>query len=156
MDRIAYCLAPLFLLAPLLGSCQPPDVRVHAAFIGRALAFVSAKGGDGGSFCWKDATVVDATLRPAWRFTAPGTGECRALLPLFYGRAPDGAETVAAARPLEPGRLYVLVGDATASVSGAFALSRVGKGQLVTNVDPDSPAAAELRRRWWASLRGGG
>jgi hypothetical protein len=145
----------LLLLAALLASCQPPEVRVHAAFIGQALAFVSAEGGDGGNSCWKDAAVVDDTLRPAWRFTAEGNGECRALLPLFYGRAPDGAESPAPARPLEPGRLYILVGDATASVSGAFALSRVGDGLLAHNVDPESPAAAELRRRWRASLRRG-
>ena len=34
-------LAPL-LLAPALASCQPPDIVVHAAFIGRSLAFVAA------------------------------------------------------------------------------------------------------------------
>lgn len=147
-------LAPL-LLVPWLASCQPPDIRVHAAFIGGALAFVSAKGGDGGNFCWKDAAVVDDGLRPAWRFTASGTGDCGPLLPLFYGRAPAGAEPAAPARPLEPGRLYLVVGDATASVSGAFALSRAGNGRIVHNVDPDSPAAAELRRRWWAKLRAG-
>jgi hypothetical protein len=154
-DRIAIRLAPL-LLAPLLGSCQPGDIRVEAAFIGRALAFVAAEGGNGGDgFCWKDATVVDDSLRPAWRFTAPGTGECRSLLPLFYGRPPAGADAGAPARPLEPGRLYLFVGDATANVSGAFILGRSGKGLLIRNVDPGSPAAAELRRRWWAKLRSG-
>ena len=145
-------LAPL-LLAPLLASCKPPDVRVHAAFVAGALAFVPAKGGDGGNFCWQEAAVVDDSLRPAWRFTAQGTGECKGILPVFYGRVPDGAVAAAPARPLEPGRLYLFVGDATASVSGAFALSRAGKGRIIHNVDPDSPAAAELRRRWWASLR---
>ena len=145
-------LAPLLLLAPLLASCKPPNVLVRAAFIEGALAFVSAEGGDGGNFCWKEAVVVDDTLRPAWQFTAPGTGECRGLLPVYYGRAPDGAVAAAPARPLEPGRLYLFLGDATAEVSGAFAISRTGRGRIVHNVDPRSPAAAELRRRWWASL----
>ena len=50
---------------------------------------------------------------------------------------------------LEPGRLYLLVGAATASVSGAFALTRSGSVWIVHNVDPDSPAAEALRRAWW-------
>jgi len=146
--------APL-LLAPLLGSCQPPEILVHAAFVEGALAFVSAKGGDGGNHCWKDAVVVDDSLKPAWSFTHPGLGECRGVLPIFYGRPPRGGSTAVAPRPLEPGRLYLFVGDATAELSGAFALSRAGRGLVVHNVDPDSPAADALRRRWRASLGGG-
>ena len=148
-------LVRLLPAALLLASCQPPQVLVRAAFLDGALAFVSAKEGDGGNFCWREAAVVDDTLRPAWRFTASGLGECRGLLPLFYGRPPAGARSPAPARPLEPGRLYLFVGDATAQVSGAFALSRAGNGLVVHNVDPDSPAAAALRRRWWASRSGG-
>jgi hypothetical protein len=146
-------LAPL-AFAALLASCQPPEIVVEAAFVGGALAFVAADRGDpGGGLCWKEAVVVDDELRPAWRFTAPGTGECGRLLPLFYGRAPAGADMATSPRPLEPGRLYLFLGDATAGVRGAFTLSRAGRGRVVHNVDPDSPAAAELRRRWWASLR---
>jgi hypothetical protein len=146
-------LLALLLLVPALASCQPPQIVVHAAFIGRALAFVAAEPGEGeGGFCWKEAAVVDDSLRPAWRFTAPGTGECRALLPLFYGRPPAGADPSPPARRLETGRLYIVEGDATAGISGAFALSRSGKGVVVRNVDPESPAAAELRRRWRQSL----
>jgi hypothetical protein len=142
-------LAPL-LLAPLIASCQPPEIVVRAAFLGNALAFVAADSGETGSaFCWKEAAVVDDALRPVWAFAGPGTGDCRRLFPLFYGRAPDGAETRVGAGRLEPGRLYVLVGDATAGVSGAFALTRSGNVWIVHHVDPESPPADSIRRRWW-------
>jgi hypothetical protein len=140
------------LLLPGLGSCQPPEIVVRAAFLGGKLAFVAAEGGEGGGLCWKEGAVVDDRLRPAWRFTAPGTGSCGPLLPLFYGDPPEGSANAGPPRPLEPGRLYLVAGDATATVSGAFALSRSGRGLIVHNVDSDSPAAAELRRRWRASL----
>lgn len=138
------------LLAPLLASCQPPDFLVRAAFIGKALAFVAADPGDSdAAFCWSEGIVVDDSLRPVWRFTGPRTGECGRLFPLFYGRAPEGAETAIAASRLEPGRLYLFIGDATAGVSGAFALTRAGGRRIVHNVDPGSPAAESLRQRWW-------
>ena len=146
-------LAPL-LLAPLLGSCQPGEIRVHAAFLDNALAFVPAERGDwSATLCWREGIVVDDSLQPKWRFTAPGTGECKRPFPLLYGRAPAGAENAVAPRPLEPGRLYLFVGDATVSVPGAFALSRAGRGTLIHNVDPDSPAAAALLKRWRARSR---
>ena len=145
--------APL-LLAPLLASCQPPELAVRAAFLGNALAFVAADPGESDSaFCCSEGIVVDDRLRPVWRFTGPRTGECGRLFPLFYGRAPDGAETAIPASRLEPGRLYLFIGDATAGVSGAFALSRAGSARIVHNVDPDSPAAAALRQGWWQQAR---
>ena len=141
--------APL-LLAPLVASCQPPEFEVRAAFIGNALAFVAADSGDSdAAACWREGTVVDDSLRPVWKFAGPRVGECGALFPLFYGRAPEGAETVTRPMPLEPGRLYLFIGDATAGVSGAFATTRAGNSRIVHNVDPDSPAADALRRRWW-------
>jgi hypothetical protein len=141
--------APL-LMAPLLASCQPSELAVRAAFIGNALAFVAADPGDSGAaLCWREGIVVDDGLKPVWRFTGPRTGECGELFPLFYGRAPGGAETAVPAAPLKPGRLYLFIGDATAGVSGAFALARAGSSLIVHNVDPDSPAADALRRRWW-------
>ncbi|HET9637648.1 MAG TPA: hypothetical protein VFP12_00400 [Allosphingosinicella sp.] len=142
-------LAPL-LLAPLLASCQPPDILVRAAFIGNALVFVAADSGDSDAdFCWDEATIVDDRLRPVWRFTGPHSGECRRLFPLYYGRAPDGAETAIEAARLEPGRLYLFIGDAIGGVYGAFALTRAGSMATVHNVDPDSAAADALRQRWW-------
>lgn len=148
-------LAPL-LLAPLLASCQPPEIVVRAGFVGTALAFVAADSGDPGSnLCWSDGTVVDDALRPVWRFAGPRTGECGRLFPLFYGRAPGGAETVTPASPLEPGRLYLFIGDATADVFGAFAFTRAGNTRIVHNVDPDSPAAKALRERWWQRTNAG-
>ncbi|MGA9580802.1 MAG: hypothetical protein WBR13_02400 [Allosphingosinicella sp.] len=148
-------IAPL-LLAPLLVSCQPPEIVVRAGFVGKALAFVAADSGDSGSsLCWSEGTVVDDALRPVWRFAGPRTGQCGGLFPIFYGRAPRGAETVTAASPLEPGRLYLFIGDATAGVSGAFAFTRAGSTRIVHNVDPDSPAAQALRERWWQQLRSG-
>lgn len=138
------------LLAPLLASCQPADIAVRAVFLGNALAFVAADPGDADSnWCWSEGAVVDDELRPVWRFTGPTTGECHRLFPLVYGRAPNGAKTAVKAAPLEPGRLYLFIGDATASLSGAFALSRAGKARIVHHVDSDSPAAAALRERWW-------
>jgi hypothetical protein len=138
------------LLAPLLASCQPPNLTVRAEFRGNALVFVSADSGNSGSgFCWNDATIVDDSLRPVWRFTGPRAGECGNPLPLFYGRAPEGAETAIPASRLEPGRLYLFIGDATAEVAGAFAFTRAGSARIVHNVDPRSPAADALRRRWW-------
>ena len=141
-------LVPL-LLAPLLGSCQPPEILVHAVFLGNALAFVPADGDDS-ALCWKEGLVVDDSLKPSWRFTAAGTGECRSLFPLFYGRPPADADDSEAARSLEPGRLYLFEGNVIGPVSGAFSLSRAGRGLIVHNVDPHSPAAAALRERWWA------
>lgn len=142
--------APL-LLASLLVSCQPPAFAVRAAFIGNALAFLPDPGNADATGCWRDGTVVDDRLRPVWRFRGSGTGECRKLFPLYYGRAPAGTETALPASRLEPGRLYLFVGDATGEVSGAFALSRAGSARIVHHVDPDSPAADALRQRWWRS-----
>jgi hypothetical protein len=148
-------LAPL-LLAPLLASCQPPGITVHAAFFGNALAFVAVDPGDSSSvFCWSGGTVIDDRLRPVWQFTGPRTGECGKLFPLYYGQAPEGAVTAVPASPLEPGRLHLFIGDATAEVSGAFAIIEAGSARIVHNVDPDSPAAAELRERWWRKTRPG-
>lgn len=141
-------LAPL-LLAPLLGSCQPRDLAVRAVFIGNALAFVAADPGhSGSSFCWREATVVDDSLRPVWRFTGPRTGQCGGLFPIVYGRAPEGSTTAIPASRLETGRLYLFIGDATAEVGGAFALTRAGDARIVHDVDFRSPAADALRRRW--------
>lgn len=138
------------ILAPLLASCQPPEFAVRAAFFGNALAFVAADPGEADAVgCWREGIVVDDSLRPVWRFDSPGTGQCRGLFPLFYGRAPDGARTAIEASPLEPGRLYLFIGDATASVSGAFSLTRAGRARIVHDIDPDSPAADSIRRRWW-------
>lgn len=142
--------APL-LLAPLLASCQPPEFTVRAAFFGNALAFVAADPGEADAVgCWREGIVVDDRLRPVWEFRGPGTGECRKLFPLFYGRAPEGTAAAVQASPLEPGRLYLFVGDATAGVSGAFALTRAGNARIVHHVDPGSPAADSLRQRWWS------
>lgn len=141
--------APL-ILAPLIASCQPPDYAVRAVFLGNALAFVAADPGEAGATgCWREGIVVDDSLRPAWRFTGPGTGQCRSLFPIVYGRAPEGAKSAMDPVRLEPGRLYLFVGDATTQLSGAFALTRAGSARIVHNVDPDSPAAAALRQAWW-------
>ena len=137
------------LLAPLLASCQPPAIVVKAGFVGDALAFVAADSDAAGSpFCWSEVDVVDDRLRPVWRFTGAPGGQCNGLFPLFYGRAPEGADTATEAARLEPGRLYLFIGDATAEVAGAFALTRAGSTRIVHNVDPDSPAAEALRQRW--------
>ena len=142
-------LAPL-ILAPLIASCQPPDIAVHAAFFGNALTFVAADSGDSdSSLCWREGIVVDDSLRPVWRFSGPGTGQCGETFPLFYGRAPKGTVTEVEATRLEPGRLYLFIGDATAGVTGAFSLTRAGSARIIHNVDPDWPAAAALRQAWW-------
>jgi hypothetical protein len=142
-------LAPL-LLAPVLASCQPPDLAVRAEFLGNALAFVAADPGNSdSSFCWSEGTVIDDSLRVVWRFTGPRTGECGTLFPLYYGQAPKGSETAIPASRLEPGRLYLFIGDAAADVHGAFAFTRAGSARIVHNVDPGSPAADALRQRWW-------
>jgi len=146
-------LGPL-LAAPLLASCQPSEIAVRAAFVGGALAFVAADPGDPNPrLCWREAIVVDDRLRPVWRFTAPRTGRCAGLFPLFYGRAPAGAEAASPAAPIEPGRLYLFIGDATAEASGAFSLERAGARRAVHNLDPASPAAAGLRERWRLKAR---
>lgn len=147
--------APL-LLAPLIASCQPPNLAVRAVFLDNALAFIAADPGNSDStFCWSEGTVVDDSLRAVWRFTGPRTGECGKLFPLYYGRAPKGAEMAIPALPLEPGRLYLFVGDATAEVSGAFAFTRAGSARIVHNVDSRSPAADALRQRWWQRAAAG-
>jgi hypothetical protein len=147
--RLAFLhLAPL-LAAPLLASCQPPEYRVRAAFVGNALAFVADPGEADAVGCWRQGTVVDDRLRPVWSFSGPGTGECGKLFPLFYGRPPAGTETAVRPSRLEPGRLYLLIGDATAAVSGAFSFTQSGSTRIVHDVDPDSPAADSLRTRWW-------
>ena len=142
-------LAPL-LLAPLLASCAPPDHVVRAVFFGTTLAFVAADPGDSDATgCWREGTVVDDSLRPLWRFSGPGTGECRRLFPVFYGRAPEGTQTAVAAAAPEAGRLYLFVGNATGEAYGAFAFTRAGANRIVHNVDPSSPAAQAIRERWW-------
>ena len=142
------------LAAPLLASCQPSEIAVRTVFLGGALAFVSADPRDPNpALCWREAILVDDGLRPVWRFTAPRTGRCAGLFPLFYGRAPAGAETAIPAAPIEPGRLYLFVGDATAEASGAFSLERAGSRRAVHNLDPASPAAAGLRERWRLKAR---
>jgi hypothetical protein len=152
----ARSLGPL-LAAILLASCQPSEVAVRAAFVGGALAFVAADRGDPNpALCWREAIVVDDRARPAWRFTAPRTGRCAGLFPLFYGRAPAGAETAVPAEPIEPGRLYLFIGDAVAEAHGAFTITRAGSIRSIDDVDPDSPAAADLRRRWLLESRRGG
>jgi hypothetical protein len=148
MIRALSALAALLLLA----SCQAPNIPVHAAFIGNALAFVAADPDDSDiRLCWDGAVVVDDRAEPAWEIKAPGLGECRPVLPLFYGRTPPGASQAVAPRPVEPGRLYLFLGGGSdGELEGAFALSRAGGRTLVHNVDPQSPAAAELRSRWRA------
>lgn len=142
--------------ALLLTSCQPSEIAVRGAFVGGTLAFVAADPGDPNPrLCWREAIVVDDGLRPVWRFTAPRTGRCAGLFPLFYGRAPAGAETAIPAAPIEPGRLYLFIGDATAEASGAFSLERAGPRRVVHNLDPDSPAAAGLLQRWRLKARRG-
>lgn len=134
----------------LLSACAPPEIEVHAVFIAGRLAFVAADQDQADSrLCWKDAAVVDDRLQTVWEFTAPGTGECGRILPLHYGRAPAGATTTAGPGRLEPGRLYILIGDATASVDGAFSFIRAGDRVRAHNVDPDSPSATAVREAWW-------
>lgn len=142
-------LLALLLLAPLLAGCPAPDVPAEAAFVNGRLAFVAPNGGEP-TGCWQQGAVIGESLRPAWQFSGPGTGTCGPLFPLIYGDAPAGTHTEVAAAKLEPRRLYLLLGDVTGEVSAAFALSRAGGRTMVRNVDPDSPAAAELRRRWWS------
>jgi len=145
------------LLAPLLASCQPPDIHVRAAFIGNALVFIPVDSGDNDSiWCWSEAIVTDGSLRPVWQFDGPRTGDCRTLFPLYYGRAPDGAETAVKPARLEPDRLYVLIGNATAQVFGAFSFTQDGNLWTVHNVDPASPAAESVRQAWWERPRPGG
>lgn len=138
------------LLALPLASCQPPDLALRAAFFGNALAFVAADPGESDrAGCWREGAVVDDRLRAVWRFGGPGTGRCDTLLPLYYGRAPEGSRTDIPAERLEPGRLYLFVGDATGEVHGAFAFTRAGTARIVHNVDSSAPAARSLRQRWW-------
>ncbi|MET1113201.1 MAG: hypothetical protein ABWX67_16915 [Allosphingosinicella sp.] len=148
--------APL-LLAPLLASCQPPEILVRAGFIGNALVFIPVDSDDNDSiWCWREAAVLDGGSRPAWRFEGSRTGDCNALFPLSYGRAPEGGETVAKPARLEPDRLYVLVGNATAEVYGAFSLRQEGTLWTVDNVDPYSAAAVSIRQAWWDRPMPGG
>jgi hypothetical protein len=137
------------LLAPLLGSCQPPDILVRAGFIDNALVFVAEDPGDSDSIhCWNEGIVVDDKLQPVWQFGG-AHGDCRKLFPLYYGQAPEGAGTETPAGRLEPGRLYLFIGNAVAATYGSFALTQVGNVTIVHNVDPDSPVAQALRERWW-------
>ncbi len=89
---------------------------------------------------------MDDSLKPSWRFTAAGTGECRSLFPLFYGRPPADADDSEAVRSLEPGRLYLFEGNVIGPVSGAFSLSRAGRGLIVHNVDPRSMMQGDYMR----------
>ena len=145
----------VLLLASLFASCKPGTYRAEAVFIDGKLAFVDAKGGNfnGG---WQELAVLDGEARPIWSFTHGRGGECRSVFPIFYGRPPDGATNTAPPVRPEAGRLYVLVGDLTESVEGAFVLERRGQGMAVRNVDPASPAAAAIRERWWKGRNGGG
>ena len=140
----------LAALAPLLASCQPPTIHAEAVFLDGRLAFVDSEGGEP-TGCWRDGVVVDASLDPAWQFDSGGLGECdRPLLPLLFGKAPQGGRTTVPARRPDTGRLYLLLGDATSKIEAAFILSRVAGGRIqVTNVDPDAPEVQALKERWW-------
>lgn len=138
----------LAALAPLLGSCQPPTIHAEAVFLDGRLAFVDSEG-DRPTGCWLGGVVIDDRAEPVWRFERDGLGECRALLPLRYGEAPERTRTTIAPRAPEPGRLYIFLGDATGNVEAAFALTRVGGRILVHNVDPEAAFVDEVRRRWW-------
>ena len=139
----------------LLGSCQGPDIVVEAAFVGNRLAFVAADPGEtGDGSCWNGALVVDDRLEPVWQTDSPADGTCRWVLPLIYGRAPPGDSTLVAARRLEPGRLYLFLGD-TSWLVAAFALSRAGDRTIVHNVDPESIPASDLRVRYWRRHKAG-
>jgi len=140
----------LLLLAPLLGSCQRPEIEVRAAFLDDVLVFVAADPGDADAEgCWTGLTIVDDSARRAWEFSA---AHCDRLFPYRVG-TPLSTDRLRRGLGLETGRLYIVTGETSgsASVSGAFALSRAGDRLIVHNVDPASPAARAVRSRFWQS-----
>lgn len=146
-QRASLRLAAAVASASLLGSCQPEEIRALAGFQGTRLTFTAADGEPHG--CWRRAELLDEALGVAWAFEGDGLGDCGPLLPLRYGAAPPRTRDTVPARPLEPGRLYVLLGDATSTVHGGFLLTRTGKRTSIQNFDPNAPAVrAIVERRW--------
>ena len=137
--------APLVVAAFVLGSCSY-TIDVRAGFVDGKLVFTGDDTQVRRSGCLGEFAIVGEDGVNAWRFEVPlevrqAKSSCGPNLPITYGMAPRDARVVVPPRPLVPGKLYFITGEAGNSYSGAFRYEKQTLVQRrVTNVMPDSAA----------------
>lgn len=106
-------------------------------------------------WCWDNFTIVNAQGRAVWEFDVPhgafnGKDACGPNFPIRYGQAPERAETMVPAQPLEVGQLYVIDGHAAGMLEGAFKIERIEGRLKVRNFKPDNAEALSIRNSYLA------
>lgn len=131
----------------MLGSCSK-IFEVDAIFINGKLAFVGDDNEKTFSpWCLNNFTVSDQDGEKMWEIdtceTFRNAKECGPNLPIFYGEGPKGAKIIVPAKPLIPGRIYVIDGLGGGLYEGVFQyiVQRVTK---VENLDRDDPKARAI------------
>jgi hypothetical protein len=118
-----------------LASCSYV-VPLRAVFIDGRLGFVPAPGADLIGDCLFRVTISNAAGETMWEIDRPlaPPRPCPQWLPLLYGQAPAGMETLVAARPLRAGGVYILYGNSDATLTAAFRLRGDGAALRVENL----------------------
>lgn len=123
MYRSLRLAAPLLLLFAT-SSCSVIRI-VEALVVDGALTFVAANPKTAElPYCLMDFELIDEDRTVMWEIRSSERiaegGTCVSDLPLVYGRAPAGAETLVAPKPLVGGRNYVIQGWKGGQLGGAF------------------------------------
>jgi hypothetical protein len=147
-------IAAATILVLMLGSCTR-SYLVTASFEGGALLFKTEN--DKRTFhpwCWNNFTVINEDARAVWEFEVPygafsGREPCGPNFPIRYGQPPERAETLIPAERLQVGRLYVIEGQASGMLEGAFKIERVDGGYKIRNVNPTNDAAVLTRDAYY-------
>ncbi|HST35871.1 MAG TPA: hypothetical protein VLK25_04485 [Allosphingosinicella sp.] len=130
-----------------LASCSF-DYHLWGGFVDGRLALMPEKRAPPGA-C-PDIAISDAAGRAVWSFRPSAAmlarpNGCRNWLPLRYGRAPAGSETIVRARTLRTGTVYVLEGYAGDLMQAAFRFHRRGNRIAVENLDLGSDEVIAAR-----------
>ncbi|WP_158703061.1 hypothetical protein [Allosphingosinicella vermicomposti] len=134
-------------LALLLSACSP-SAPVKAVLVDGRVTFVGDTPDGRKAPCPQSFAILAEDGGPAWRIDQAGPWEgpgCAFRFPATYGQPPAGFAAAQAPQPLEPGRLYVILGDG--GLHGAFSFQKDGADTVIRNVDAGSAQAQEIRRR---------